>query len=66
MYTIALVAQLVRAPACHAGGCGFEPRLARNIKSQLLLAFFTHQKQGAPHLKLKLEGQNDVKIIHKQ
>ena len=25
------VAQLVRASACHAEGCGFEPRLSRHF-----------------------------------
>ena len=29
------VAQLVRAPACHAGGRGFEPRLSRHLFKDL-------------------------------
>ena len=30
IYSIGTVAQLVRAPPCHGGGCGFEPRQFRN------------------------------------
>ncbi len=28
---VGAVAQLVRAPPCHGGGCGFEPRQLRGI-----------------------------------
>ncbi len=34
------VAQLVRAPACHAGGCGFKSRLSRKGKRAIEIWFF--------------------------
>jgi hypothetical protein len=34
-----VVAQLVRVPACHAGGCGFKSRLSRQFFIQCLYLY---------------------------
>lgn len=49
----AVVAQLVRAPACHAGGCGFKSRLPRSIKKPDWFRSFLYQRKG-------LESRNDA------
>src|SRR6476660_5168317 len=38
---VGALAQLVRAPPCHGGGCGFEPRrLRRFVRLKLIAAYF--------------------------
>jgi hypothetical protein len=40
IHQIGVVVQLVRIPACHAGGRGFEPRPLRQIEKAPLGRFF--------------------------
>ena len=50
------VVQLVRMPACHAGGRGFEPLLGRKTKS-------IYQKVGAFCFSLYSRGSNPVGVF---
>ena len=59
---IAPVAQLVRAPACHAGGCEFESRPVRKQKTPVFLCFLfssdgrdSNSKEGVGEIDLPVE-----------
>ena len=57
-YQNGLVVQLVRMPACHAGGHGFEPRSGRQFKNHTdyLLMFFVLYKYGGYSQVVKTHG----------
>lgn len=43
---IGIVAQLVRVPACHAGGREFEPRQSRHLRKKVFIpSFFVPRKR---------------------
>jgi hypothetical protein len=51
------VVQLVRIPACHAGGRGFEPRPLRHLYGMI---FTANQKAGLSKLPLVFSCQSSV------
>lgn len=44
---IGVVAQLVRAPDCHSGGCGFKPRQFRSITENIMKILQLERLHGA-------------------
>src|SRR5437773_11404751 len=47
------LAQLVRAPPCHGGGCGFEPRRLRGFCNTFNAHFSSHMTAVAMDYRLK-------------
>ena len=53
------VVQLVRMPACHAGGHGFEPRSVRHIAHCIPIEWLAQLVEHQPY-KLGVTGSNPV------
>ena len=63
---LGVVAQLVRASACHAEGRGFEPRQSRQYLPQYSLRFFScllFVKMHYNNSEQKKENKHEIQII---
>ena len=64
-FFLGIVVQLVRAPPCQGGSCGFEPRQSRRNGSKNISFFWEKRKKGMNKISFSIKNSYFLKQIDK-